>query len=68
MKSAKAVVAEHPYYSRLDSAMSRGPANDNSLRSPSRTITGMKRWSIINKDLPRAWCTPRVVSVRRLLY
>ncbi|EAU38323.1 conserved hypothetical protein [Aspergillus terreus NIH2624] len=32
--------------------MSRGLANDNSLRSPSRTITGMKRWSIINKDLP----------------
>lgn len=55
MRSAKAVVAENA--SRQESAaMSRGQANgplDQDLhRSPSRTITGLRRWSIINRSLP----------------
>ncbi|KAL4897767.1 hypothetical protein BDV59DRAFT_168501 [Aspergillus ambiguus] len=54
MRSAKAVVAEIPHYSSYlqSTAMTRGPANNVSPHSPSYTITGMKRWSIINKDLP----------------
>ncbi|KAE8153978.1 hypothetical protein BDV25DRAFT_167990 [Aspergillus avenaceus] len=43
MRSAKAVVSEN-----YSAAMARAQANG----SPSRTITGLRRWSIINRDLP----------------
>lgn len=59
MRSAKAVVAENA--SRQDpAAMSRGQANgamaQDHHRSPSRTLTGLRRWSIINRSLPGESC------------
>ncbi|KAH8426850.1 rRNA 2'-O-methyltransferase fibrillarin-like protein [Aspergillus melleus] len=63
MRSAKAVVAENA--SRQESAaMSRGQANgalaQDLPRSPSRTITGLRRWSIINRNLP---AVPQVKAI-----
>ncbi|KAB8073674.1 hypothetical protein BDV29DRAFT_191524 [Aspergillus leporis] len=47
MRSARAVVAENY------SAMARGQANGSDYqRSPPRTLTGLRRWSIINRELP----------------
>lgn len=60
MRSARSVIAEN-CFAPLSSAasMARGKANGNGFSNHangnqliSRTITGLKRWSIINKDLP----------------
>jgi hypothetical protein len=60
MRSAKSAIAEN-YFAPLSSAasMARGKANGNGFLNHansnqliSRTITGLKRWSIINRDLP----------------
>jgi hypothetical protein len=47
-RSAKAVISEN--YAK----MARGVANGSFMeyQPASRTITGLKRWSSINKDLP----------------
>lgn len=51
MRSARAVVKEK---SRTAAAMARGQANvADYARSSSRTLTGLRRWSIANKELPR---------------
>ncbi|KAE8351254.1 hypothetical protein BDV28DRAFT_158920 [Aspergillus coremiiformis] len=49
MKSARAVVTEN-----YSAAMARGQANGSHdhQRASSRTITGLRRWSIVNRDLP----------------
>ncbi|OJJ79703.1 rRNA 2'-O-methyltransferase fibrillarin-like protein [Aspergillus glaucus CBS 516.65] len=49
MKSAKAVVSENRYAAGLDPP-----------QLPSRTITGLKRWSIANRELP---ATPQVKAI-----
>jgi hypothetical protein len=62
MRSAKSAIADN-YFAPLSSAasMARGKANGNGFSNHangnqliSRTITGLKRWSIINRDLPGA--------------
>ncbi|KAF5861612.1 hypothetical protein ETB97_012778 [Aspergillus alliaceus] len=51
MTSARAVLSKN-----YAAAMARGQANgslaQDHQRSPSRTITGLRRWSIVNRDLP----------------
>ncbi|PLN80500.1 hypothetical protein BDW42DRAFT_186077 [Aspergillus taichungensis] len=50
MRSARAVVKEK---SRTAAAMARGQANvADYARSFSRTLTGLRRWSIANRELP----------------
>ncbi|KAL4870749.1 hypothetical protein BDV12DRAFT_165154 [Aspergillus spectabilis] len=46
-RSAKSVIAE-------TYAMARGAANGSFVDAQPRTITGLRRWSIINRDLPAA--------------
>ncbi|KKK22235.1 hypothetical protein P175DRAFT_0487004 [Aspergillus ochraceoroseus IBT 24754] len=63
-RSAKSVISEK--YARFTSAaaMARGPVNGSFLpeyqRSPSRTITGLRRWSVVNNELPGA---PQVKAI-----
>ncbi|KAF9892964.1 hypothetical protein FE257_000556 [Aspergillus nanangensis] len=53
MRSAKAVVAESQHHFRRDpTIVTRALTNGGHLHSPSHTITGLKRWSIANRDLP----------------
>lgn len=51
MRSAKAVVSENRY-SGLDRSQLDGSLPQDQSRMPSRTITGLKRWSVSNRDLP----------------
>ncbi|OJJ33887.1 hypothetical protein ASPWEDRAFT_112407 [Aspergillus wentii DTO 134E9] len=53
MRSAKSVVSEN-WYSRPDaaSAPTNGSLDHDNMRLPSRTITGLRRWSVINRELP----------------
>lgn len=51
MRSAKAVVSENRY-SGLDRSQLDGSLSQDQSRIPSRTITGLKRWSVANRDLP----------------
>ena len=51
MRSAKAVVSENRY-SGLDRSQLDGSLPQDQSRMPSRTITGLKRWSVANRELP----------------
>jgi hypothetical protein len=68
MRSAKSAIAEN-YFAPLSSAatMARGKVNGNGFMNHangnqliSRTITGLKRWSVINRDLPGEISHPNV--------
>jgi hypothetical protein len=62
-RSAKAVISEN--YAK----MARGAANGSFMEyhPASRTITGLKRWSSINKDLPGKAFLPLVSPRRHLI-
>lgn len=51
MRSAKAVVSENRY-SGLDRSQLDGSLPQDQSRITSRTITGLKRWSVANQNLP----------------
>lgn len=51
MRSAKAVVSENRY-SGLDRSQFNGSLPQDHSRMPTRTITGLKRWSVASRELP----------------